>query len=178
MCKCSTHATWVSFTILSTISYLYAANNPQSIITMLSISFRVWIQQLPSETDTVIAIKRQQIMTGFNILRLRKISCHFASNIFKYFFLYGNCYILITISLKSVLKSIIDIYLIQWWSTLLTHICINLSPPGQDGCHFADDIFRCIFMNETFCILIKISLEFVPKGPINNNPSQVEIKGI
>ena len=26
-------------------------------------------------------------------------------------------------------------------------------------------------MNEKFCILIKISLKFVPKGPINNNPS-------
>ena len=41
---------------------------------------------------------------------------------------------------------------------------INSAPPGQNGCHFADDIFRCIFMNERFCILIKISLKFVPKG--------------
>ena len=36
--------------------------------------------------------------------------------------------------------------------------------------HFADDIFRCIFVNAKFCILIKISLKFVPKGPIYNNP--------
>ena len=41
----------------------------------------------------------------------------------------------------------------------------------QNGRHFADDIFRCIFMNEKICILIKISLKFVPKGPINNNPA-------
>ena len=34
----------------------------------------------------------------------------------------------------------------------------------------ADYIFRCIFMNEKFCILIKISLKFVPKGPIDINP--------
>ena len=56
----------------------------------------------------------------------------------------------------------------------LTHL-----PPGQNGCHFADDIFRCIFVNDQgyqqlgkkkipdfslttanpddeFCILIKI----------------------
>ena len=26
-------------------------------------------------------------------------------------------------------------------------------------------------MNEKFCILIKISLKFVPKGPIHNNPA-------
>ena len=39
---------------------------------------------------------------------------------------------------------------------------INSSPPGQDGHHFADNIFRCNFMNEKFCILFKISLKFVP----------------
>ena len=35
--------------------------------------------------------------------------------------------------------------------------------------HFADDIFRRIFMNENFCILSKISLKFVHKGPIDDN---------
>ena len=49
----------------------------------------------------------------------------------------------------------------------------NSSPPEQNGCHFADDIFRCIFLNETFYILIKISLKFVPKGQIDNNPALV-----
>ena len=33
----------------------------------------------------------------------------------------------------------------------------------------ADDIFKCIFVNEKFCILIKISLKFIRKGPIDNN---------
>ena len=38
----------------------------------------------------------------------------------------------------------------------------------------SEDIFRCIFVNEKFCILmIKISLKFVPKGPIDNNPALV-----
>ena len=48
-------------------------------------------------------------------------------------------------------------------------------PPGQNGHHFADDIFRCIFVNEKFCILIKISLKFVPKGLIDNNRALVWI---
>ena len=39
----------------------------------------------------------------------------------------------------------------------------------------ADDIFRCIFVNEKFCILNKISLKFVPKGPIDNNSALVWI---
>ena len=38
-------------------------------------------------------------------------------------------------------------------------------PPGQDGCHFADHIFKCIFIKEKFCNLIVILLKFVPKGP-------------
>ena len=36
-------------------------------------------------------------------------------------------------------------------------------PPWTNGHHFANDIFKCIFVNEKFCILIKISLTFVPK---------------
>ena len=44
----------------------------------------------------------------------------------------------------------------------------NSLPPGQNGRHFTDDIFRCIFVNKKFCILIKISLNFVPKRPIDN----------
>ena len=37
----------------------------------------------------------------------------------------------------------------------------------------ADDIFKCIFFNEKFGVLIKISLKFVPKGPIDNQPALV-----
>ena len=33
----------------------------------------------------------------------------------------------------------------------------------------ADDIFKCISLNENVWILNKISLKFVPKGLIDNN---------
>ena len=56
---------------------------------------------------------------------------------------------------------------------LTLSFCWLISPLGQNGRHVADDIFRCIFMNEKFYILIKISLKFVPKGPIDNNPALV-----
>ena len=36
-------------------------------------------------------------------------------------------------------------------------------PPGQNRRQFVD-IFKCISMNEKYCILIPISLKFVPKG--------------
>ena len=38
---------------------------------------------------------------------------------------------------------------------------------------FADSIFRCLFMNEKFFILIEISLKFIPTGPIDSNPALV-----
>ena len=47
----------------------------------------------------------------------------------------------------------------------------NILRQKQDGCRFADDVFKCIFCNENVCILIKISLKFVPKGLINNIPA-------
>ena len=50
---------------------------------------------------------------------------------------------------------------------------INSSPPGQNGHHLADNIFRCIFVNQKFAILITISLKFVPKGPFDNKPPLV-----
>ena len=39
----------------------------------------------------------------------------------------------------------------------------------------ADDIFKLIFFNENIWILIKISLKFVPKGPIKNNTALVQV---
>ena len=40
---------------------------------------------------------------------------------------------------------------------------------------FADDIFKCIFMNEKFCISIRISLQFVPKGSLDNKSVLVQV---
>ena len=54
----------------------------------------------------------------------------------------------------------------QWVNTLM---------PRQNGRHFADDIFKCIFFKENVWIPIKISLKFIPNGPINNIPALVLI---
>ena len=50
---------------------------------------------------------------------------------------------------------------------------INSFPPEQNGRRFAYDIFRSIFVNEKICNLIEMSLKFVPKGSIDNNPALV-----
>ena len=39
----------------------------------------------------------------------------------------------------------------------------------------ADDIFKCIFLNDNDRISIKISLKFVPKGPIDNKSALAQV---
>ena len=78
----------------------------------------------------------------------------------------------------------------QWWNprkkglryrvliffvSVFLCFCVNTLRPRQNGRHVADDIFKCIFWNENVSIAIKISLNFVPKGPINNIPALVKI---
>ena len=64
---------------------------------------------------------------------------------------------------------------------LRTHQCVtrpqwvNTLMPRQNGRHCPDDIFKCTFLKENVRIAINISLDFVPKSPINNIPGLVEI---
>ena len=67
-----------------------------------------------------------------------------------------------------------------WWIPFLffprtSEPDVNTLRPRQNGRRFADDTFKRIFLDENVRISIKISLKFVPKGPINNNPALVQI---
>ena len=63
----------------------------------------------------------------------------------------------------------------SWFDSSCASLVFNTLRPRQNGRHFADDTFKRIFFNKNVRILAKISLKFVPKGPINNNPSLVQI---
>ena len=52
---------------------------------------------------------------------------------------------------------------------------INTFRPRQNGCHFADDTFKRIFLWENVRISIEISLNFVLKSPIDNIPTLFQI---
>ena len=52
---------------------------------------------------------------------------------------------------------------------------VNSSSSGQNGRCFVDDIFRCIFVNENCCILIRIAPNFVSNGPIDSKPALVQV---
>ena len=52
---------------------------------------------------------------------------------------------------------------------------INTFRPRQNGRHFADDIFNCIYLNDNVWFPIKNSLKFVPEGQINKILALVQI---
>ena len=52
---------------------------------------------------------------------------------------------------------------------------INTLRLKQNDCHFPDENFKCIFLNENVWFTSKISLKFNPQGPINNIPALVQI---
>ena len=136
-----------------------------------------------------------------NTLRPRQNGRHFADNTFKRIFLNENVRISIEISLKFVPKGPINnipalVQIMAWHQSgdkplsepmmvsLLTHVCVtrpqwvNTFRLRQNGRHFAEDIFKCIFLKENVWILMKISLKFVPKVWINNIPALVQLMAL
>ena len=65
--------------------------------------------------------------------------------------------------------------IIHWLSACPKWSLLNTLRQRQNGLHFTDDTYRCIFLNENVCISIEISLQFEPKGPINNMLALVQI---
>ena len=52
---------------------------------------------------------------------------------------------------------------------------LNSSLPVQNGRHFTDGTFKHILMNEKFFNSIRISLKFVPKGPVDKKAALVQV---
>ena len=56
--------------------------------------------------------------------------------------------------------------MIYYFKAITQAYILKSSLPGQNGRDFTGYIFSCIFVNESFCIMIKILLKFAPQGPI------------
>ena len=133
---------------------------------MWYIDIYVWIQWhaiFPTLTHFFLHFKPAKLRKGIiHAVMIQKI-CHI-----------GSCCSIINVMSRSVM--------IGWWLgvsvgskasvTMLlilhgmyVHVCdkrftgaimdLNSSPPGQNGRHFADDIFRCLFREWKVCTLIK-----------------------
>ena len=67
-------------------------------------------------------------------------------------------------------------YLSQFCVLTIVNIWrLNTLRMWQNGCHFADNIFKCIFLNEDVWFSIEISLKTVPEVPISTIPALVQI---
>ena len=88
--------------------------------------------------------------------------------------LWTSCVTLSLLMQKKISLSFVNFcFKSQWMLTLV--IVLNILRLRRNRCHYADDICKCIFLNENMWISIKISLTFVPKGPINNIPALHQI---
>ena len=64
----------------------------------------------------------------------------------------------------------------QLKSDLNKPLCVNSCPPGKKmAAILADDIFKCIFLSQKFCIVTRITLTLVPNGPIDNKWALVQV---
>ena len=52
---------------------------------------------------------------------------------------------------------------------------LNTLSPRQHGCYCPDDMFKCIFLNKKSWTWNTIWLQFVPKGPVDNNKALVQV---
>ena len=84
-----------------------------------------------------------------------------------------------TISSHQIVSSFFRMSVMSYAPPLKTSrnhpISVNSLRPRQDGRHYPDGIFKCIFENENEWISPWISLKFVTNGPINNIPALVQI---
>ena len=78
-------------------------------------------------------------------------------------------------SLPISLRMIVRLFALHLVIITKSEIWIISRSLTQNGRRFADDTFKCIFLNENVKISIKLSLKFVAKGPINNISAFVQI---
>ena len=79
------------------------------------------------------------------------------------------------LSLDQCTHYMIVFSLHQEISLTTNSLLFNTLRPRQNGKHFPDDISKSIFMTENVWILNIIWLNFVPKGPIDNNTTLLQI---
>ena len=60
--------------------------------------------------------------------------------------------------------------LVRTYGIDYSFLMFNTLRPRQNGRYFPDNISKRIFLNENCCILMKMSLKFVPQGSIKNIP--------
>ena len=61
------------------------------------------------------------------------------------------------------------------WALSIITDTVNSSLLDKMAANLADNIFKCIFLNENDRILIKVSLKYIPRTQIDNTPALVQV---
>ena len=150
------------------------------------------LKSIHIQSKSLTCLVRYLYILRVNTLQLTQSGHHFGSDmkIFKLMLLNKSCCILIKISQKFVPKDSVNAIIssdngmatnkqqaiisvngpVSWHIYASLSLSVSTHLPFDEMATIFHTIFRSIFVNEKFCILIKISLKFVPKGPIDNNP--------
>ena len=76
---------------------------------------------------------------------------------------------------KCFLWNVASVLMGQLWFTNSPCVRFIILRLRQNGRHFADNIFESFFLNQNYCIFIKISLKYVPEGSVNNMSSFAQV---
>ena len=89
------------------------------------------------------------------------------------YYLYVGCLAAMGLAMEPGVHTMSDELILQILCNIF--LAFNTLRPRQNGCLFADDIFKRIFLNENVWISITISLKFVHMVRINNITALVQI---
>ena len=141
-----------------------------------------------SRSDNGLSPVRRQAITRTNAVRglsLKQFQTNFARQQMLRHGYVGDYHFVVRWPVSWVIfrhcQNALDLRLQRPCSTLplirLLHVYMHWThwATGQNGRHFADDIFKCIFLNGNVWLPITNSLTFVSKGSINNIPALTQI---
>ena len=134
-----------------------AKRNPCTVFGMLCITAKTSIHW----NENVVILKKFAPLTALKVVKMATVSAAIDENLIK-----SN-----KISVFGF-KRMLFIY--EKGRLFFVRTCTGTLHHGQNGRHFADDIFKRIFMNEKSYIFIRISPKFVPEDPIDNKSALVQ----
>ena len=89
----------------------------------------------------------------------------FATRVHTLFSMYTMLADVLAMQSQAISSHSADLFC-QWYSGFSIKM-VDALMREQHGWHFADYMFKCIFFNDNYCILIQNKLEFVPKHTID-----------
>ena len=127
----------------------------------------------------ILQHKRHVFLSHFNVyIHIHTYTYTYAyTHTHTHTYTFTYCVYSSTIPTTSVAMQVIDIFIwdcmyqsgfamVYYWS--IFPLSFRIIP-------MANNICKCFFFNGNCCILIRISVKFVPNGPINNIPALVWI---